>query len=256
MYRFLRCTPIVSAVPSAAERYPVTSSAAWAIANKLLLLALAASTLTVAHAAAPPAVAFSDSFEGLSIYPYWSVIDDFGSIGLSKDVSYSGAHALKFSSASGGNRQISLVHNFGLLTKGTVSIAFYDVAPGQETLYEQLSVYNSKTGENAAVGTMDFDSECYSAAFVLNNVSFGPNANCGIYPQATTSPIKRTPGWHVFSVSYGQSAISLSIDGRVVYTTSSGNYQFDTIRFEVSGPYWRPNTVAYIDDFKFTPLTY
>ena len=69
------------------------------------------------------------------------------------------------------NRQISLVHGFGLLTKGTVSIAFYDVAPGQETLYEKLSVYNSKTGKNAAIGKMDFDSECDSAAFVLNAVA-------------------------------------------------------------------------------------
>lgn len=107
----------------------------------LLLVGFAASAISVAHASPPPAAAFGDSFEGLLLYPYWSVIHDFGSIALSKDVSYSGSHALKFSSVSGGDRQISLVHSFGLLTKGTVSIAFYDVAPGQETLYEQLSVY-------------------------------------------------------------------------------------------------------------------
>lgn len=247
---------ITAITVQSARKRPLVLWAAWPVSRFLLLAALVVFGVRVAHAATPPTVPFSDSFEGLSIYPYWGVIDDFGSIALSKDLSYSGSHALKFTSASGGNRQISLVHSFGLLTKGTVSIAFYDVAPGQQTLYEQLSAFNSKTGESAAVGTMDFDSECYTAYFILNNVISGPNANCGIYPQASTAPIKRTTGWHVLSISFGQSIVSLSIDGQVVYSTPSGNYQFDTVRFEVSGPYWRPNTVAYIDDFKFTPLAY
>jgi hypothetical protein len=70
-----------------------------------------------------------------------------------------------------------------------------------------------------------------------------------------TTPVRRTPGWHVFSISFGTADVSSSIDGDVVFT-ASGAYNFDTIQLAVSGPSWRPNTVAYFDDFRFMPLTY
>jgi hypothetical protein len=218
----------------------------------MVLAMLAAVFANVAHAAVPPDVSVSDSFEGVAIYPFWTTSQDFGSISLSTDHAYSGSHALKFASSSGGNRSMALRHVFPTLAKGTVSIAFYDDAPGTETLYEQLTVSDSKNSAvSATVGTMDFDSECYEASFGAS----GPNAICGIYPQTTTTPVRRTPGWHVFSISFGAANVSISIDGDVVFT-GSGTYDFDTIQLAVSGPSWRPNTLAYFDDFRFMPLTY
>lgn len=221
--------------------------------GRLLVLAvLAAVFANVAHAVVPPDVGVSDSFEGIAIYPFWTTSHEFGSISLSTDHAYSGSHALKFASSSGGNRGMNLRHIFPKLTKGVVSIAFYDDAPGTETLYEQLTVSDSKNSTvYASVGTMDFDSECYEASFG----SGGPNAVCGIYPQTTTTPVRRTPGWHVLSISFGAANVSISIDGNVVFT-ASGTYDFDTIQLAVTGPSWRPNTVAYFDDFRFMPLTY
>jgi hypothetical protein len=229
------------------------SSMSWKLPKKLLLgLALAAGAVAVAHAAGP-VVPFADSFEGTSVYPYWKVGQVFGTVSLSTDRAYAGSHSLKFTSASGGNRGITLTHSFGALTKGAISVAFYDVAPGQETLYEQLILTNSQNSAvSASVGTMDFDSECYEARFGPNS---GPNANCGIYPQETTTPVKRAAGWHILSISFGQYNVSISIDGRPVYTIW-GNYQFDTAQLSVTGPSWRPDTVAYFDDFKFIPLSF
>jgi len=224
-------------------------------ANKRALLT---SSLVIAsgvsvYASTPPAISFTDSFEGVTLYPYWSLATQNGTIGTSTNFAYSGSRSLRIASRSGGDRSIVLKHNFGLLTKGVVSIAFYDAAPGEETLYEQFAVYNSKNpAVSAAVGTMDFDSECYMAGFGTD----GPNALCGIYPQMSTAPVKRTAGWHVLTISYGQTTVSISIDGKVVFVSTPGNYQFDTIQISVSGPSWRPDTTAYFDNFQFTPLTY
>jgi hypothetical protein len=207
-----------------------------------------------ANAANP--IFYSSGFEEATIAPFWTVTDVFGSASLSKDVAYDGTHSVKFQSSSGGNRAISVVHSFSVSTRGTVSIAFYDYAPGQETLYEQLNVYSTKSpGSSVSVGTMDFDSQCYEASMVTAGGStLGPNALCGFYPQQSTSPVKRTAGWHIFTIAVGAASTEIAIDGVTVFVGPV--YWFDTIRFEVSGPSWRPNTVAYIDDFAFAPLSY
>jgi hypothetical protein len=102
---------------------------------------------------------------------------------------------------------------------------------------------------------MDFDSQCYTAYMVTAaGTTLGPNANCGIYPQESTSPVRRTPGWHVLTIAVGATSTEIAIDGKTVFVGPV--YPFDSIRFEVSGPWWRPNTVAYIDEFSFTPLSY
>ena len=67
----------------------------------LLLVVVSFACINRSYAATPPAVAFSDSFEGTSIYPYWELTEEYGNISISKDVAYSGSHALKFSSTSG-----------------------------------------------------------------------------------------------------------------------------------------------------------
>jgi hypothetical protein len=197
-------------------------------------------------------VAFHDSFEGAAVYPFWNVAQSNGSISLSTDHAYAGSHALRFAPTSGGDRNIVLSHQFPSSVKGTVSVAFYDAAPGTQTLYEQLRVSDSRNPALvASVGTMDFDSQCYEAFLG----STGPNASCGIYPQFSTSPIRRSSGWHVLTIAVGQSTVAISIDG-VKVTSVPGDYQFDTISLSVSGPPWRPDTVAYFDDFQFTPFRY
>ena len=214
-------------------------------------------TFTRTSTSAPPPIAYATGFEENALYaPFWTVTDQYGVVSLSKDVAYDGSHSVKLQSASGGQRQVSIQHNFSTLTKGTVSVAFYDAAPGQETLYEQLNVYNSRNASFAAsVGTMDFDANCYEASLSVDGVGSGPNALCGSYPQMTTTPVKRTIGWHIFTIAVDTSSMQIAIDGQTVFV-ATGAYQFDTIRLEATGPSWRPNTAAYFDSFSYTPLTY
>src|SRR5579859_2895372 len=219
------------------------SSSCRSIGSAITCWILAALLVASPVYAAPP-ISFGDSFEGLKLYPFWSALQQSGSVSLSTDRAYSGSHSLKFASASGNNRNIAVKHVFGTPTKGTVSVAFYDYAPGQQTLYEQLSLsLSTNSAVYASVGTMDFDSQCYEATFGTNG---GPNAVCGAYPQMSTTPIVRSAGWHILSIAFGQATASISIDGVVVYS-ASGNLQFDTIQLAVSGPSWRPDTVAYFD---------
>jgi hypothetical protein len=122
-------------------------------------------------------------------------------------------------------------------------------------LYEQVSLRDSVSGWSASMGTMDFDANCYMTQLYNSHTQqdLGPNANCGIYPQVTTTAISRTTGWHKLNIKVGSSNITFSIDGTVVFTYT-GQFAFDSIDLFTSGPNYRPDTVAYFDDFAFQPL--
>ncbi len=108
---------------------------------------------------------------------------------------------------------------------------------------------NSTSAVEATVGTQDFDAFCYTAFVYGPSVGrFGPNANCGIYPQESTTDVARTAGWHELSVDYTGTGVNIGIDGNTVYTYT-GNQTFDTVTLYVQAPVWRPSTVAYFDDF-------
>jgi hypothetical protein len=200
---------------------------------------------------------FNDDFEASTLNSFWTVFQQFGSISLSTDQNHTigGKQSVKFVSTSGGQREMHLRHDFPAPTNGNFSVYFYDVAPGQETLYEKLYLYNSSQPNlSAAVGTQDFDADCYSAAFVNSAGSaFGQNASCGVFPQLSTTSVPRTSGWHLLSVDVAATAITLAIDGQQLFTVP-GSYSFDTIDIGVSGPSFRPDTVASFDDFAFIPI--
>ena len=222
--------------------------------KKYLSVALAVVLSAGSALASAPAEPFAESFEGVQIYPYWTLTQQYGTLALSKDHAYSGSQSLKFASTTGGNRNIIATHKFAQRTQGSISIAFYDSAPSQETLYEYLTLSDSTNPSHyAAVGTQDFDANCYMAYVVNGSAVLGPGANCGIYPQTETTPVKRTAGWHIFSIHYDTSAVSIAIDGTVIFTAPV-SFEFDTVQLVATGPYWRPNTVAYFDNYSFAPL--
>ena len=144
---------------------------------------------------------------------------------------------------------------FGTPTKGSVGVYLYDTAPGQETLYENLVLSNSSQPSLAAsIGTQDFDAYCYEADFSDKaGKAYGQNASCGRYPQVSTTSVTRTLGWHYLNIIFRPGSVAFYIDGGPALFTVSGDYSFDTIDLKVSGPSWRPNTVAYFDSFSFVP---
>src|SRR5437660_3380329 len=213
--------------------------------------------LEIAAAASTPTSNYIDSFEGPAINNFWALNQTLGTISLTSEQDHGGAKSVKFSSIGGGQREIHLTHTFPTATKGEFSVFFYDAAPGQETLYQQIRLFNSVTQDSAVIGTQDFDAFCYSA-YLFNyntNVGQGPNANCGSFPQTSTTNIARTTGWHQFVIDICATSISLSIDGSQVFT-ANGDYQYDSVDLGMSGPAFRPpNVIAYWDDFSISPIT-
>ena len=199
-----------------------------------------------------------DSFEDGPAIRQWTVSYPYGtltgSIGRSTAVAHSGTHSVGFTSASGGQRAMGLERRLASASKGTFSIWFYDAAPNAQTLYEQFTLRSStQPNVSATLGTQDYDAYCYTASLsdAAGN-AFGPNANCGIYPQLSTTAVHRSVGWHLLSIRVGGDRTELSID-RVVVLSTRANLAFDTVSLNVFGPWWRPNTVAYYDDYSFTP---
>lgn len=214
-------------------------------------------TIQLATAMSAQVSTYSDSFEGPAISNFWTQTQTLGSIALSSEQVHGGTQAVKFSSVGGGQRDIHLAHTFPTATKGEFSVFFYDAAPGQETLYQQIYLFNSVTQDLAVIGTQDFDAFCYTAFLYNYNTTLrqGPNANCGTFPQISTTNVTRTAGWHQFVVDVCSTSISLSIDGTKVFT-ANGDYQYDSLTLGMSGPDFRPpNVIAYWDDFSFTPIT-
>jgi hypothetical protein len=198
------------------------------------------------------AQAFFDGFESSAVDPFWTVTEQFGTISQTSELAHSGIQSARFTSSFGGQREMLLTHNFGSSQKGNFSIYFYDVAPGLETLYEKFNLHNAISGQHASIGTQDFDAFCYTVQMFNSNTNIlqGPNANCGIFPQITTTNVTRTAGWHKLEINVATASISFLIDGVQVFD-SQGDYSFDSIDISVSGPFWRPNTAAYFDDFRF-----
>lgn len=197
-----------------------------------------------------------DTFEAPAIDGAWTVSPQNGTIGVSTDQNWTpgGQQSLKFSSSAGGQRSIVLERSLAGFSQGVATIHFYDTAPGVETLYTNFTLLDSTTGINATLGIQDFDAFCYKAMVIdpAFSTNFGPNANCGAFPQASTTNIARTVGWHVFSIRWDSQTVILSIDDQQVFQMS-GTFHFDKAHIDLSGPFWRPNATYYFDDFSIRP---
>ena len=64
--------------------------------------------------------------------------------------------------------------------------------------------------------------------------------------------ISRTSGWHLLQIDASATGGTAYIDGTSIGATHSGDYRFDTVVLQLSGPGWRPGATYYYDDFKIT----
>lgn len=159
---------------------------------------------------------------------------------LSSDKAYSGSQSAKFSSTSGGQRVLWLSHEFSDVIKGEVSVWFYDTAPGNQTLYCFLTLYNStitypESGSYFNLGVMDWDG---------NNYFFSGPDKVG---DGRTS-VQRTLGWHEFKINIDSTDVQMFIDDILVHS-ATGDFGFDSVQLCMFGPSWRPNATYYFDDF-------
>jgi hypothetical protein len=224
--------------------------------RRVSLLSMAVLLVLVSPAAASPIVfSYSDSFEGATFDPFWTVTQQNGTVSPSAAQAHSGLQSAAFSSTSGGGqREIHLLHNFGMPLVGEVSVYFYDAAPGQATLYEQISLQNSTDPSRfLSIGTQDFDPNCYVAFIGTPSGNLGPNGDCGFGSRLEGTSVQRTLGWHLLEISIQPGSASFSIDNVLVFS-ALGSFRFDTVNLFISGPS-DVTTTAYFDDFTIRAST-
>lgn len=181
---------------------------------------------------------FIDSFEGTTLDPFWTVEQlQYGQFSLSSVKAQEGSQSLMLSSSSGGQRYVTLGHQFGQTMQGTVSVWFYDGHPAQETLYCNLLLNDRPQINQTWIGVMDYYPYVYHAG---GTVWPGPADG--------KTAIPRSESWHKLEAIYASSGASLFIDGLEVRHTNA-NIGFDHIQLQLSGPVWRTNTEFYFDQF-------
>jgi len=187
-----------------------------------------------------PAGYFSDDFEAGEFDSFWTVTQEYGSVSLSTLQSHAGSQSAKFSSISGGEKNISLSHEYPSPIKGNVSIWFYDSAPGEQTLYAQLSLYNT---------TVDYGNSGYSCYIGIDD--WVPSVYTLRDPDTQSvfqTSYSRTLGWHKLEIKVGDNSVEYLIDGSQVKLYSY-DFNFNVISIVVYAPDWRPNATYYFDDF-------
>jgi len=177
---------------------------------------------------------FSDDFE-----LNWAANQQYGSVGLSTDTSHSGLLSLKLTSTGGGQRDVWLRHQFPQSTLGTLSVWFYDTAPGSQTLYS---------------GLYAADSTDPAMTFSVHVADWAPSTYVWSGPGMGETPttVARALGWHQFTLRVTAAGFNAFIDQTLVGSIA-GSFTFDTVRLVLSGPVWRPNATYYFDQFSFIP---
>jgi hypothetical protein len=183
---------------------------------------------------AAEAQSFSDDFEAATLDPFWSVVQQNGSLGLSMDVSQSGFQSVKLTGTGGGQVNVWLTHTFPQSMQGAVSVWFYDTAPG---------IY---------AGLYAFDSTNPGYGYSLNVADWNPSTYVwyGGAMSATPTSAPRSVGWHKFELQITAAGFNALIDD-VVVGTLPGNFTFDQVTLLVSGP--GETGTFYFDDFRFIP---
>ena len=114
-----------------------TSARIFRISIQILWMVTLCSAIVYGSA---PVSEYPDGFEGPRINAFWTVTQQSGTVSLSTQQAHGGRQSLQFASTAGGQRMMMISHVLGAMTKGTVSVAFYDVAPYQQTFHEKIEV--------------------------------------------------------------------------------------------------------------------
>lgn len=227
-----KVSPELPELPAAKESSMISK---WVTAALLVLSAQSGSMADII---------WSDGFEGPSLLSGgWTIQQqNTGVMSLSTDLSHSGQQSAKFTPYNGGQKGLCLGHSLSpLLQEGTLSCWFYDGGYG---MYVHLVTTKGTSSDPAAiadyvaaVGVQDWDGAYYHATGGLNDAEGG-----------TTVP--RSTGWHLFEITGTAIGVTISIDD-IVATTAAGDYRFDGVRLELTGPHYSGPSY-YFDDLSFT----
>ena len=212
-------------------------------------------TVLIAIPAQLTAQSYTDNFEASSFNPFWTVTEQQGgtvSLCTGQNHTPGGKQSACFmEQAVVINKYLILQHQFSTPTQGDFSVWFYDSGEqySDQTYYNYLLLSNPSAGTSVYVGNMDFDQTCYAAYLLTPSGETGQNANCGPYPQVSTTSVLRTVGWHLLTINVAANSVAVLIDGNQVFT-AAGSYSFNVLTLNSQGPE-ATASATYFDDFAF-----
>jgi hypothetical protein len=191
-------------------------------------------------AASASAQQFNDDFEAPALDAYWNHFysTPYATGALSTEQARSGVQSFKMDALDGGQRFFLIGRDFVGPTKGSFSVHIYDTAPGQETQYAQLGVYDFAAGRFFDFGIFDLAPSEY-----LINLSDATGSSSLI-----GSGVARSLGWHKFQIDMLASDIVFSIDDNEVYRLAD-DLSAAQVRLSLFSPEWRPAQAFYFDDY-------
>ena len=194
------------------------------IKTSLLLLSLALPLW------AEGATSFGDGFEGATLDPFWTVVQQNGTITPSTLQHHTGAQSARMTRTTAGQLTLSLSHPFAPAEFGTASVWFYDSV---FYCYASFVLENTALAKSASIGVQDWD--------------YG-NYYWGSY--STSGSVGRTAGWHLFSVTTSPTNQIITLDGAVLFSGTNGNIGYDKVSLNASGP--GGSDSYFYDDFSLT----
>ena len=206
----------------------------------VLAIALGLGALAPSAVLAAP-LSFSDSFEGPSLNPFWTMETTNGTITVpSPAAAHSGINSALFDSTSFPN-QVFLRHDFASSVYGTASVWVFDSgADVALSNYLVFQLFNFTEAKNTYIQANDHGG--------------GPDGSIYVYDvwnsdTASNSSVARTQDWHHWEITSTPTAFDIRIDGILVFSDSSG-LAIDMLRFGMYDGH-NLNQFGYFDDFSF-----
>jgi hypothetical protein len=197
----------------------------------------------VAFAGAQPgakAEVFTDAFEGPTLDPFWYVHrQDSGQVIFpSTGQAHGGSQSLQLKSLAGGDKFLTVRHDFAAPVYGTLSVWMYDGYAGQETNYFYFGAGSTVTSDLMYTGTQDWVADKYFASTLS-----------GDELRSYLEDVDRVNGWHHLEMISFPHELTLKVDGQTLISEPNGK-TFDWVALQIFGPSWRPSDISvYWDDF-------
>jgi hypothetical protein len=190
---------------------------------------------------------YSDDFEGSTLNPFWATELHSGYVTCPSSArAHSGSHSVELvTTDTGGWKNVRIYHSFAAPTYGTVSFWVYDTG---------ADVYSANSITFQVSRAFSMVANIWTADYDLGSGQDGSTYNYGAtnLPSGASSGIDRSQAWHQFIISCLPNALTIRIDGTLIYT-GSGGQTFDRVDMILGAPSWRPAWSVQFDDFQFTP---
>lgn len=192
------------------------------------------------------AILFSDGFEDTALDPFWSTMQQSGSIVVPSTAKpHTGGQSAQFNTTSTGvQKEVRLIHTFPTLQEGELSVWVWDVGA-------DLARSNYLWLETSDSAAADRRMHIYAANYDQPFLGGGMTYEYYVAPLHGYSLVDRTASWHEFRILGRPGEQKLWVDGVLVYS-GTGDGTFDTVQIGMQGAGYDQAMTAYFDDFQIS----